>query len=159
MVDNYGSQCGYCTPGFVVSMFEAYYRSDLAGAPDMRAKIGDQLNGNLCRCTGYRPIRDAMVDALQKPRPKDDLFQLRLRQNDGAVGPLRYDPGKSPTEDNGNGRSPAVFRAGAPSRGSMYALFEPPPVDAVAVEERAASLAKRSITGFGARAQVIRQPG
>ena len=99
MVDNYGSQCGYCTPGFVVSMFEAYYRSDLAGAPDMRAKIGDQLNGNLCRCTGYRPIRDAMVDALQKPRPKDDLFQLRLRKNDGAVGPLRYDPGKSPTGD------------------------------------------------------------
>lgn len=78
MVDRYGSQCGYCTPGFVVSMFEAYYRRDLAA--DARAQIGDQLNGNLCRCTGYRPIRDAMLDALEakKKRPSEDLFQLRL---------------------------------------------------------------------------------
>ncbi|MBX3202484.1 MAG: xanthine dehydrogenase molybdopterin binding subunit [Labilithrix sp.] len=84
MVDRYGSQCGYCTPGFVLSMFEAYYRTDLAdGGGDARAKIGDQLNGNLCRCTGYRPIRDAMLDALEAKRagatpPREDLFQVRL---------------------------------------------------------------------------------
>jgi xanthine dehydrogenase molybdopterin binding subunit/xanthine dehydrogenase small subunit len=60
MVEHYGSQCGYCTPGFVVSMFEAYYR---AGCQDP-AQISDQLAGNLCRCTGYRPIRDAAVAAL-----------------------------------------------------------------------------------------------
>ncbi len=64
MVDSYGSQCGYCTPGFVLSMFEAYYRDDLGSDPRrVREKIGDQLNGNLCRCTGYRPIREAMEDA------------------------------------------------------------------------------------------------
>jgi xanthine dehydrogenase molybdopterin binding subunit/xanthine dehydrogenase small subunit len=76
MVARYGSQCGYCTPGFVVSMFEAYYREDLGDDP--RAKIGDQLNGNLCRCTGYRPIRDAMLDALGEKAKAPDLFQLRL---------------------------------------------------------------------------------
>ncbi len=85
MVERYGSQCGYCTPGFIVSMFEAYYRQDLADENgDTRAKIGDQLNGNLCRCTGYRPIRDAMLDALEekKKRPaREDLFQLRLSKS------------------------------------------------------------------------------
>jgi xanthine dehydrogenase small subunit len=48
-----GSQCGYCTPGFVVSMADEYYRSDRQEF-DLEA-----LSGNLCRCTGYRPIRDA----------------------------------------------------------------------------------------------------
>ena len=47
--------------------------------------------------------------------------------------------------ENGNGNGASLFKAGAPSRGSMFALFEPPPVDAVAVEERAAALGKRSI--------------
>src|SRR3954469_25542555 len=60
MVEHYGSQCGYCTPGFVVSMFEAYYR-DGCKEP---WQVSDQLCGNLCRCTGYRPIRDAAVMAL-----------------------------------------------------------------------------------------------
>lgn len=50
-----GSQCGYCTPGFVCSMAEAAAR----GATGDRAAVADQLCGNLCRCTGYRPIREA----------------------------------------------------------------------------------------------------
>jgi len=66
MVDHYGSQCGYCTPGFVMSMFEGFYR-DIEKAP----AIADQLCGNLCRCTGYRPIRDAMLDACGKRAPQD----------------------------------------------------------------------------------------
>jgi xanthine dehydrogenase molybdopterin binding subunit/xanthine dehydrogenase small subunit len=80
IISRYGSQCGYCTPGFIVSMFEAYYRNDLADpSGDCRAKIGDQLNGNLCRCTGYRPIREAMLDALKhKQQSADDPFQQRL---------------------------------------------------------------------------------
>ena len=60
MVDHCGSQCGYCTPGFVMSLFEGYYRGDCTRPSD----ISDQLSGNLCRCTGYRPIRDAALDAL-----------------------------------------------------------------------------------------------
>ncbi|MBX3208335.1 MAG: xanthine dehydrogenase molybdopterin binding subunit [Labilithrix sp.] len=101
MVDRYGSQCGYCTPGFILSMFEAYYRTDLADAGgDTRAKIGDQLNGNLCRCTGYRPIRDAMLDALEAKRagsqaPREDLFQVRLSKTAPAPGSpaLDYEAG------------------------------------------------------------------
>ena len=58
LVKHGGSQCGYCTPGFVMSMFEGYER----GLREP-AQIADQLCGNLCRCTGYRPIRDAAVEA------------------------------------------------------------------------------------------------
>ncbi len=96
MVNRYGSQCGYCTPGFVMSMFEGYVRDDLGapGSAGENAKIGDQLNGNLCRCTGYRPIRDAMLDALsEKTKRAPDVFQLRLRKDDGpkALGGLSYE--------------------------------------------------------------------
>ena len=55
LVDCHGSQCGFCTPGFVMSLF-ALYKS--AERPSRRA-INDALAGNLCRCTGYRPIVDA----------------------------------------------------------------------------------------------------
>ena len=94
MVESYGSQCGYCTPGFVVSMFEAYYRDDMGGGERRQKELlGDQLNGNLCRCTGYRPIREAMQDALatRATQKSDDLFQLRLKKHDGAVPALAYE--------------------------------------------------------------------
>ncbi len=56
IVDFGGSQCGYCTPGFVMSMFCEQYRLGRTGPCDVQA-----LGGNLCRCTGYRPIRDAFL--------------------------------------------------------------------------------------------------
>jgi xanthine dehydrogenase small subunit len=52
MVDCHGSQCGFCTPGFVMSMFALYKNN----ANPSRRDIDDALAGNLCRCTGYRPI-------------------------------------------------------------------------------------------------------
>ena len=55
MADGHGSQCGFCTPGFVMSLFALYKSS---ATPD-RVGINDALAGNLCRCTGYRPIVDA----------------------------------------------------------------------------------------------------
>ncbi len=55
LVDNHASQCGFCTPGFVMSLF-ALFKTN--AAPD-RAQINDALSGNLCRCTGYRPIIQA----------------------------------------------------------------------------------------------------
>jgi xanthine dehydrogenase small subunit len=55
LAETHGTQCGFCTPGFVMSLF-ALYKHD--PAPD-RAAITDALAGNLCRCTGYRPIIDA----------------------------------------------------------------------------------------------------
>jgi len=55
MVDEHGSQCGFCTPGFVMSLFALYLH-----APDpTREQVLDALSGNLCRCTGYRPIIEA----------------------------------------------------------------------------------------------------
>ena len=85
---HYGSQCGYCTPGFAMSMFEAYHRDD-AQRPD---RIADQLCGNLCRCTGYRPIRDAMVDAFSQ-RDKRDRFHLALVDGPEPVPAIEYEGG------------------------------------------------------------------
>jgi xanthine dehydrogenase small subunit len=59
MAECHGSQCGYCTPGFIMSLFEGYYRDDI----HQHDELDDQLSGNLCRCTGYRPIRDAAIEA------------------------------------------------------------------------------------------------
>jgi len=52
MVECHGSQCGFCTPGFVMSLFGLYKNASAAS----RAEVDDTLSGNLCRCTGYRPI-------------------------------------------------------------------------------------------------------
>ncbi|MFN0113930.1 MAG: xanthine dehydrogenase small subunit [Paracoccaceae bacterium] len=71
MIDHHGSQCGFCTPGFVVSMATAH----LNGAGD----IDDQLAGNLCRCTGYAPIVRAARAAASEPVPdwmRDDASAL-----------------------------------------------------------------------------------
>jgi xanthine dehydrogenase small subunit len=57
MVQCHGSQCGFCTPGFVMSLFALY--ESKAGAPISRTQAQGALSGNLCRCTGYRPILDA----------------------------------------------------------------------------------------------------
>jgi xanthine dehydrogenase small subunit len=64
MVDGGGSQCGYCTPGFVVSLYCEYYRPDRGDEYDPEA-----IGGNLCRCTGYRPIADV---ARAMPAPAAD---------------------------------------------------------------------------------------
>jgi xanthine dehydrogenase small subunit len=55
MVDHHASQCGFCTPGFVMSLFALYLQLP---APT-REQVVDALSGNLCRCTGYRPIIEA----------------------------------------------------------------------------------------------------
>ena len=64
LVEQAGSQCGYCTPGFVVSMFAEYYR------PERSAFDIEALSGNLCRCTGYRPIASA-AQSLGTPAADD----------------------------------------------------------------------------------------
>ncbi|MFC0133825.1 xanthine dehydrogenase small subunit [Massilia eurypsychrophila] len=61
MVECHGSQCGFCTPGFVMSLWGMYLKQDLMqeNAQPSRRQVDDALSGNLCRCTGYRPIIDA----------------------------------------------------------------------------------------------------
>ncbi|HEU5389380.1 MAG TPA: FAD binding domain-containing protein [Streptosporangiaceae bacterium] len=81
MADRGGSQCGYCTPGFICSMAAEYYRP---GRGTMNGHQDDEhgpngfdlhaLSGNLCRCTGYRPIRDAAY-ALGQPEATDPFLE------------------------------------------------------------------------------------
>jgi xanthine dehydrogenase small subunit len=65
LVDLHGSQCGFCTPGFVMSLFGLYLEQP---EPD-RAAVLAALDGNLCRCTGYRPIIDAGLAMAAYPEP------------------------------------------------------------------------------------------
>jgi xanthine dehydrogenase small subunit len=59
MVECHGSQCGFCTPGFVMSLFGQYQSKTCRGEVLSREQASQALSGNLCRCTGYRPILDA----------------------------------------------------------------------------------------------------
>ena len=81
MVDCHGSQCGFCTPGFVMSLFGMYQNRVLAGETVSREAAQTDLSGNLCRCTGYRPIFDAARQMAELPRVTVDesavLAQLR----------------------------------------------------------------------------------
>ena len=70
LVDCHGSQCGFCTPGFVMSLYALWRQGD---APD-RPEIEQALAGNLCRCTGYRPI----VAAAEQACASDDRSESRL---------------------------------------------------------------------------------
>lgn len=72
MVEAHGSQCGFCTPGIVMSLFALSHRV-VDGVN--RAQINDALAGNLCRCTGYRPIIDAAFESCSSPSP--DQFDAR----------------------------------------------------------------------------------
>src|SRR5262245_1640352 len=61
LADLHGSQCGFCTPGFVMALF-ALYHTERATRLD-RDMVNDWIAGNLCRCTGYRPIVDAALSS------------------------------------------------------------------------------------------------
>jgi xanthine dehydrogenase small subunit len=60
MLEQHGSQCGFCTPGIVMSLYALH---QTAPRPVARQAVLDALSGNLCRCTGYRPIVDAALQA------------------------------------------------------------------------------------------------
>ncbi len=88
MVEAHGSQCGFCTPGFVMSLFALFH----AGGSLDRARIDDALAGNLCRCTGYGPIvaaarrmrAIAASDRFDAAEPAT-LAALRRLQHDGTL--------------------------------------------------------------------------
>jgi xanthine dehydrogenase small subunit len=89
MVDTHGSQCGFCTPGFVMSLYKIW----LDGGEDDRGAINDALAGNLCRCTGYGPIIEAarqsggaaINDKLEQSRRQDIANRLKalIGEDDG----------------------------------------------------------------------------
>jgi xanthine dehydrogenase molybdopterin binding subunit/xanthine dehydrogenase small subunit len=89
MAECHGSQCGYCTPGIVLSLFEGYYRGDLRREDE----LDDQLCGNLCRCTGYRAIRQAAVEAFAARRHSNghDAFARRLETPASSLPEIEYE--------------------------------------------------------------------
>lgn len=76
MVDCHGSQCGFCTPGFVMSMWGMYLEHEPDGQAPSRTEINDVLSGNLCRCTGYQPIIRAAGEMLTYPHVPFDRAAL-----------------------------------------------------------------------------------
>ena len=84
MVECDGSQCGFCTPGFVMSLATLHAEVRETGVPnDPRHAVLDAISGNLCRCTGYRPIVEAGIKALNNP----DLM-IRNGSEQGTDAPL-----------------------------------------------------------------------
>ena len=84
MVDHHGSQCGFCTPGFVMSLYGLWMRDSAPG----QASIEQALQGNLCRCTGYAPIIRAGKAISHYGRPEDDPLRaerMALKQKIMAI--------------------------------------------------------------------------
>jgi len=103
LVECHGSQCGFCTPGFAMSLWGMYLKQEgvaqdagPACAP-ARAEIDDALSGNLCRCTGYRPIIDAARRMTELPRAGFDREALagRLRALQREAGTVYSHQGQA----------------------------------------------------------------
>jgi xanthine dehydrogenase small subunit len=106
MVDCHGSQCGFCTPGFVMSLTACYERHagrrtrSKKGLPT-RQQLADEIAGNLCRCTGYRPILDAgqrMFELPVKRLPVDaaaEALRALPRRSFNLAAPSAHLPGRT----------------------------------------------------------------
>ena len=110
LVDHHGSQCGFCTPGFIMSMFALYHSNSKPNRDD----VLHALSGNLCRCTGYRPIIDATL-AVCEQAPND---QFSARQ-DATLATLLSLSGEKPS-GTGNIHTPT-------SREELKALIKANP--------------------------------
>ena len=91
LVECHGSQCGFCTPGFAMSLWGMYLKQEgkAQGQAASRCQIDDALSGNLCRCTGYRPIIEAAGRMVELPRAEFDRAAvadalLSLQRSEGA---------------------------------------------------------------------------
>ena len=85
MVDHHGSQCGFCTPGFVMSLYALWM-----GNPEpSETEIETALQGNLCRCTGYEPIIKAAKAVTAHGSPADDALTLERAAMTAKLAQLR----------------------------------------------------------------------
>lgn len=96
IVDNHGSQCGFCTPGFVMSSFALHKQNNKPN----RAEVLEALAGNLCRCTGYRSIIEAAMTSSEGSQ--EDSFAKHYQQTLVTLTELEKLP--TPTL-NGNGNT------------------------------------------------------
>ena len=86
MLQAHGSQCGFCTPGFVMSLFGMYQNHVCKGTAVTREVAQEELSGNLCRCTGYRPILDAAQAMGRLPgNPVDQASVLQKLQQLASI--------------------------------------------------------------------------
>jgi xanthine dehydrogenase small subunit len=115
LVEKHGSQCGFCTPGFVMSLFTLYHATD---GKVSRNQVNDCIAGNLCRCTGYRPIVEAGIAACQGRR--SDRFSRDEVEMIGTLGFL------ADSEDIFIGDSDRFFAAPA-TLDSLADLYEQHP--------------------------------
>ncbi|HEY9023345.1 MAG TPA: xanthine dehydrogenase small subunit, partial [Burkholderiaceae bacterium] len=111
LVECHGSQCGFCTPGIAMTLAGTYERHCEAGTRPSRRQLADDLSGNLCRCTGYRPILDAGERMFELPPARLDTAPIAraLRALDAAGG-LAYE-----------GANPAVRTEAGPRRDRFWA--------------------------------------
>ena len=109
LVDAHASQCGFCTPGFVMSLFTLYH----AGVRVDRATVNDWLAGNLCRCTGYRPIADAALACCSGEA--DDAYAKRAGETARRLAALSDGDGDG--DDLFAGSEDAFFAAPATEDG------------------------------------------
>ena len=79
MVDCHGSQCGFCTPGFIMSLWNVYNAHELEGSRPDETELRTALTGNLCRCTGYRPILEAGRAMFDLPSVHFDREEIRKK--------------------------------------------------------------------------------
>ncbi|HEY8361140.1 MAG TPA: xanthine dehydrogenase small subunit [Ramlibacter sp.] len=96
MVQCHGSQCGFCTPGFVMSLFGMYQNHVRTGGTVTRELAQEELSGNLCRCTGYRPIFDAAQKMGELPAATVDEALVLAALGRLAVSEAHPSP-RSPT--------------------------------------------------------------
>lgn len=89
LVDCHASQCGFCTPGFVMSLFALYMNTVARGLPLSEEQVLEALSGNLCRCTGYKPIVQAALAMQNYPRVMvdeqalfDELLEIKKKSDD-----------------------------------------------------------------------------
>jgi len=120
LADQHGSQCGFCTPGFVMALF-ALYHTERTTSLD-RDAVNDWIAGNLCRCTGYRPIVDAALSSCRTPA--DDRFTAQERDVTSRLSALEDDDVVVGTEE--------CFFAAPASVSALAALYAAHP-DAVLV--------------------------
>ncbi len=100
LLANNATQCGFCTPGFAMSLFGLYQNQVCQGQPVSRDQAQQALSGNLCRCTGYRPILDAAQQLDKPPLVRQDeahilaKLELLAQSGQGLEANLSY---KCPT--------------------------------------------------------------
>jgi xanthine dehydrogenase small subunit len=109
LVDCHGSQCGFCTPGFVMSMWALYENHPAGAGLPTRDEITTALSGNLCRCTGYRPIVKAAQQMLEPGRyPRVALDRAPIVR---ALQAMRRNPGETFVYEGPDVRGHAFGRA------------------------------------------------